>query len=32
VLRYSSRVILFRDGKIEAEGRPEEISARLTVD
>ena len=31
-LRYSSRVILFRDGKIEAEGRPEEISARLTVD
>jgi len=25
-------VILFRDGKIEAEGRPEEISARLTVD
>jgi putative ABC transport system ATP-binding protein len=32
VLRYSGRVILFRDGKIEAEGRPEEISARLTVD
>jgi len=32
VLRYSSRVILFRDGKVEAEGRPEEISARLTVD
>jgi putative ABC transport system ATP-binding protein len=31
-LRYSSRVILFRDGKIEAEGRPEEISARLSVD
>jgi putative ABC transport system ATP-binding protein len=31
-LRYSSRVILFRDGQIEAEGRPEEISARLTVD
>jgi putative ABC transport system ATP-binding protein len=32
VLRYSSRVILFRDGRVEAEGRPEEISARLTVD
>ena len=32
VLRYSSRVILFRDGKVEAEGRPEEVSARLTVD
>ena len=32
VLRYSSRVILFRDGKVEAEGRPEEISGRLTVD
>jgi putative ABC transport system ATP-binding protein len=32
VLRYSSRVILFRDGTVEAEGRPEEISARLTVD
>jgi hypothetical protein len=25
-------VILFRDGKIEAEGRPEEIATRLTVD
>lgn len=32
VLRYSSRVILFRDGTVEAEGRPDEISARLTVD
>jgi putative ABC transport system ATP-binding protein len=31
-LRYSSRVVLFRDGKVEAEGRPEEIAARLTVD
>jgi len=31
-LRFASRVVLFRDGKVEAEGRPEEISARLTVD
>lgn len=31
-LRYSSRVVLFRDGRVEAEGKPEEISARLTVD
>ena len=29
----SSRATLFRDGQVlEAEGRPEEISARLTVD
>ncbi len=32
VLRYSSRVVLFRDGTVEAEGRPDEMSARLTVD
>jgi putative ABC transport system ATP-binding protein len=31
-LRFASRVVLFRDGKVEAEGKPEEISARLTVD
>jgi putative ABC transport system ATP-binding protein len=31
-LRYSSRVVLFRDGQVEAEGKPEEIAARLTVD
>jgi putative ABC transport system ATP-binding protein len=31
-LRFASRVVLFRDGKVEAEGRPGEISARLTVD
>jgi putative ABC transport system ATP-binding protein len=31
-LRYCNRVVLFRDGKIEAEGKPEEIAARLTVD
>ena len=31
-LRFASRVVLLRDGKVEAEGRPQEISARLTVD
>lgn len=31
-LRYSNRVVLFRDGQVEAEGKPEEIAARLTVD
>ena len=32
VLRYAGRVVLFRDGVIEAEGRPDEIASRLTVD
>jgi putative ABC transport system ATP-binding protein len=31
-LRFCSRVVLFRDGTIEAEGKPDEIAARLTVD
>ena len=31
-LRYSNRVVLFRDGQIEAEGKPEELAARLTID
>jgi putative ABC transport system ATP-binding protein len=31
-LRYCNRVLLFRDGKIEAEGTPEDVAARLTVD
>ncbi|HEY7660019.1 MAG TPA: ABC transporter ATP-binding protein [Actinomycetota bacterium] len=31
-LRYSNRVVLFRDGVIEAEGKPEEIASKLTVD
>ena len=31
-LRYSNRVVLFRDGEIEAEGSPEELASRLTVD
>ena len=31
-LRYANRVVLFRDGVVEAEGKPEEIAPRLTVD
>jgi putative ABC transport system ATP-binding protein len=31
-LRYANRVVLFRDGTVEAEGSPEELAARLTVD
>jgi putative ABC transport system ATP-binding protein len=31
-LRYCNRVVLFRDGAIEAEGKPEDLAARLTVD
>ncbi|HYF11012.1 MAG TPA: ABC transporter ATP-binding protein [Actinomycetota bacterium] len=31
-LRYSSRVVLFRDGAIEAEGTPEDVAPKLTVD
>ena len=31
-LRYASRVLLFRDGVIEAEGTPDEVVARLTTD
>ncbi|HZD17105.1 MAG TPA: ABC transporter ATP-binding protein, partial [Actinomycetota bacterium] len=31
-LRYANRVVLFRDGRIEAEGRPDEVTSRLTVD
>ncbi len=31
-LRYASRVVLFRDGRIEADGTPRELAARLTVD
>ena len=32
VLRYSNRVVLFRDGKIEAEGTPQQIAPQLTTD
>lgn len=31
-LRYSNRVVLFRDGAIEAEGSPKELAARVTTD
>jgi putative ABC transport system ATP-binding protein len=31
-LRYASRVVLFRDGAIEAEGSPEAVAAQLTTD
>jgi putative ABC transport system ATP-binding protein len=31
-LRYSNRVVLFRDGEIEAEGTPEQLASHLTVD
>jgi ABC-type lipoprotein export system ATPase subunit len=31
-LRYASRVLLFRDGVIEAEGSPDEVAAQLTTD
>jgi putative ABC transport system ATP-binding protein len=31
-LRYASRVLLFRDGQIEAEGSPDEIAGQLTTD
>jgi putative ABC transport system ATP-binding protein len=31
-LRYASRVVLFRDGRIEAEGSPEELQGHLTTD
>jgi putative ABC transport system ATP-binding protein len=31
-LRYSNRVVLFRDGKVEAEGSPKEMASHLTTD
>ncbi|HEU4527365.1 MAG TPA: ABC transporter ATP-binding protein [Actinomycetota bacterium] len=31
-LRYSNRVVLFRDGAIEAEGSPKELAERVTTD
>lgn len=31
-LRYSSRVVLFRDGAVEAEGSPRDLAAQLTTD
>ena len=31
-LRYANRVVLFRDGVVEAEGSPEELAGHLTTD
>jgi putative ABC transport system ATP-binding protein len=31
-LRYANRVVLFRDGQIDAEGTPDELASRLTTD
>lgn len=31
-LRYSNRVVLFRDGRVEAEGSPAEMVSHLTTD
>ncbi len=31
-LRYASRVVLFRDGRIEREGSPDELADHLTTD
>jgi putative ABC transport system ATP-binding protein len=31
-LRYANRVVLFRDGQIDAEGTPDELAPRITTD
>ncbi len=31
-LRYASRVVLFKDGQIQAEGSPEDLAGHLTTD
>lgn len=31
-LRYANRVVLFRDGRVEAEGAPAEMASHLTTD
>ncbi len=31
-LRYASRVVLFHDGRVEAEGTPEELAVQLAID
>jgi len=31
-LRYCNRVVLFRDGEIEAQGKPDDLANRLSVD
>jgi ABC-type multidrug transport system ATPase subunit len=30
-LRYASRVVLFHDGRVEAEGTPDELAGRLAI-
>jgi putative ABC transport system ATP-binding protein len=32
VLRYANRVVLFHDGRVEAEGSPAELASRITTD
>jgi putative ABC transport system ATP-binding protein len=31
-LRYSNRLVLFRDGLVEADGAPKELAERVTTD
>ncbi len=31
-LRYANRVVLFRDGQIDAEGTPDDLASRITTD
>ena len=31
-LRYANRVVLFRDGQVDAEGTPDELAERITTD
>jgi putative ABC transport system ATP-binding protein len=31
-LRYANRVVLFRDGQVDAEGPPDELASRITTD
>jgi putative ABC transport system ATP-binding protein len=31
-LRYANRVVLFRDGQVDAEGTPDEMASRITTD
>ena len=31
-LRYASRVVLFHDGRVEADGTPAELAGQITTD